>query len=361
VREDEAALSAVPPPDPAAGSSTPGLTAGAETETGYRAVREGAALIERTDLRVFRMYGRDPARMLNGLITNDLSAPPPGRGVYGAMLTPKGRIISDLRALVLERGEGREILLLLPAAAARAVAEHLKKFVPPLFARVDDLGERVRVIGVYGPRSPTVVEQITGVQPPEEEDRFAAPAEEGGVVILATRIAGGQPGYDLILPAEDEGALREAAAASGAVPVGADVLETLRIEAGRPRFGLDMNEENLPAEAYQSTGMMERAISFTKGCYTGQEVVVRIAHRGHVNRHLRGLRLGDLSPPAARTTLHDPVTGKEVGWTTSATRSPRLGETIALGYLRREIVPGATVRLASPEGAEATVAELPFG
>ncbi len=121
-----------------------------------------------------------------------------------------------------------------------------------------------------------------------------------------------------------------------------------------------MTGETIPTEAYESTGMMPRAISFTKGCYTGQEVIIRIAHRGHVNRHLRGLLLGDAPAPAARTPLFHPDTGKEIGWTASAAFSPRMGQSVALGYVRREVAPGGTVRVGSAEGAEATVSGLPF-
>ncbi|HKP77484.1 MAG TPA: glycine cleavage T C-terminal barrel domain-containing protein, partial [Longimicrobiaceae bacterium] len=102
-----------------------------------------------------------------------------------------------------------------------------------------------------------------------------------------------------------------------------------------------------------------RAISFSKGCYTGQEVIIRIAHRGHVNRHLRGLLLGD-APAEPGMRLFSPETGRDVGWLTSVTRSPLLGQTIALGFVRREVEPGATVRAGSVDGAKATVAKLPF-
>jgi folate-binding protein YgfZ len=141
--------------------------------------------------------------------------------------------------------------------------------------------------------------------------------------------------------------------------VGFDALETLRIEAGRPRYGAELTEEVIPTEAFEESGLMERAVSFTKGCYTGQEVIIRIAHRGHVNRHLRGLLLGDAAPEPG-TRLFSPESGKDVGWITSVTHSPLLGQAIALGFVRREMEPGATVRAGLADGAVATVVKLPF-
>jgi folate-binding protein YgfZ len=143
--------------------------------------------------------------------------------------------------------------------------------------------------------------------------------------------------------------------------VGFGALETLRIEEGRPRYGRELTEETIPTEAFESTGLMSRAISFHKGCYTGQEVIVRIAHRGHVNRNLRGLLLGEAPAPAASAPLFHPETGKEIGWVTSSAHSPRAGQTVALAFVRRELGPGDRVRVGAADGAEATVSSLPFG
>src|SRR4051794_32121624 len=148
--------------------------------------------------------------------------------------------------------------------------------------------------------------------------------------------------------------------AAGARPAGLGAIETLRIEAGRPRFGADLTEDVIPTEAFEESGLMERAISFTKGCYTGQEVIIRIAHRGHVNKHLRGLLLGDAPAPAPGTRLVNAETGKDAGWLTSVAHSPMLGQAVALGYVRREVEPGAAVRLGATDGAAATVVRLPF-
>jgi folate-binding protein YgfZ len=185
---------------------------------------------------------------------------------------------------------------------------------------------------------------------------------EAPVMVAATRYVGNEPGFDLftaptVLPAL-WAALLEQGADLGARPVGWAAIETLRIEAGRPRYGAELSEEVIPTEAFEETGMMERAISFTKGCYTGQEVIVRIAHRGHVNRHLRGFRLGDGPVPAEGSPLF--VGDKQVGKLTSVAFSPMLGEAVALGFARREVEPGAIVHVGAEDGPAATVVRLPF-
>jgi folate-binding protein YgfZ len=325
----------------------------------YRAAREGAALADRADRARIRLWGKDPARMVHGLITNELLKAEPGRAVYAAMLTPKGRMVADLR--VFRRADG-EVLLDVAREALDGTRDHLKKMVPPMFARWAEATDAVAEIGVYGPRSREVLAKVVEGALPAEEDDFTEPDFDGArLLVAATREAGLEEGFDVFVPAEQATALWTALRAGGARPAGFGALETLRVEAGRPRYGTDLTEETIPTEAYESTGMMQRAISFSKGCYTGQEVIVRIAHRGHVNRHLRGLRLGDAPAPAPKTPLVHPETGKAIGWITSVAFSPRLGETIALGYVRREVQPGGQVRLGGADGALIRVSELPFG
>jgi tRNA-modifying protein YgfZ len=246
-------------------------------------------------------------------------------------------------------------LIDLPREALTGTTEHLKKFVPPMFARFA-VAEGMACLGVYGPRAAGLLSL-----PDLAEDAFVEAGVAGtAVVAVGTRDAGGEPGYDLFASRDSLPALVQALLDAGATLVDLDTLETLRIEAGRPRYGRELTGETIPTEAYESTGMMERAISFSKGCYTGQEVIVRIAHRGHVNRHLRGLRLADAPPPAGETPLFLADGTKQVGRVTSAAPSPLMGETIALGYLRREVSPGDRVRVGAANGPEAVVAELPF-
>ena len=332
-----------------------------DSQAEYRAVREAAGVAERGDRARIRLWGKDPVKMVHGLITNDLLKAPAGQGVYAAMLTPKGRTISELRIFRRELPSGVEVLLDLPREALEGTRDHLKKMVPPMFARWADVTEQTAALGVYGPRSREIVSRVLGIDPPRQEDAHAeAGFGDAPVMAIATRAVGLEEGFDLVAPAEAAPGLWRALVEAGARPVGWGALETLRIEAGRPRFGADLGEDVIPTEAFEAAGLMERAISFTKGCYTGQEVIVRIAHRGHVNRNLRGLLLGDGLAPAAGARLFNPENGKDVGALTSVAWSPLLGQTIALGFVRRELGPGATVRVGSAEGAEATVAALPF-
>jgi folate-binding protein YgfZ len=333
----------------------------------YQAAREGAAVAARDDLAHLVLAGRDPVRMIQGLITNDLAGAPDGRLVYGVMLTPKGRAIADLRCWREEGPQGVEVHLDLPREALAAATDHLRRSIPPLYARWRDASEAIGTLGVYGPLSGELLSEALGTRvPPVSEDEMAtAPYGSGLVRIAGTRYAGGEAGFDVVaerpLLVELRTRLLELGRERGVLPLGFAALEALRIEAGRPRGGHELTEETIPTEAFESTGLMERAISFSKGCYTGQEVIVRIAHRGHVNRHLRGLLLpAGAAPPSAATRLHHGDSGRDVGWVTSASDSPRMGVAIALAFVRREIEPGQTVRLGSVDGAEAAVIALPF-
>jgi aminomethyltransferase len=201
---------------------------------------------------------------------------------------------------------------------------------------------------------------VLGVEPPEGEDRFVEADFAGAPVLAAATGYVGVAGFDLFARAAGPAALGRGGGAGAPRPVGLDTVDTLRIEAGRPRFGAELSAEVIPTEAYEELGMMPRAISFSKGCYTGQEVIVRIAHRGHVNRHLRGFLLPDGELPAAGTPLFNPETGREIGKVTSAVFSPLRRGPVAIGFARREIEPGAEVRVGAADGAAATVVRLPF-
>ncbi len=284
----------------------------------YQAARTSAALSERTDRAVTRMYGRDPVRMIQGLVSNDVANAPIDTAVYSTFLTPKGRMVGDARIV---RRPDNEVWIEADAQALDSIEVHLKKSVPPLFARAQRLSD-VHVIGVYGPRS--------------------ADVELASELRLATSYTG-DAGFDFIV--------RGDAILPDLPRLSFDELEVLRIEPGTPRCGAELTEDVIPLEA----GLRHSAISESKGCYTGQEVIIRILHRGHVNRHLRGLLLGAAPVPTGGA----PITRgeKNVGKVTSACISPLLQQTIALGYVRREVEPGTTVIV---DGREARVVELPF-
>jgi folate-binding protein YgfZ len=303
----------------------------------YRAAREAAVVIDRVDRGLLRVFGRDPVRMIHGLVSNDVASLEPGGSVYATMLTAKGRLVADLR--VIRRDT--DLLLEADVGALPGVRRHLSRFVPPLFARVEDAGDAFAVLGLYGPGAPALLSS-------------AQNAAAGLLAIGADPI--GVPGHDLIVPAPMLAGVWAALGAAGARPAGHAALDVLRIEAGVPRWGAELDEDVIPLEA----GLGERAISTTKGCYTGQEVIIRILHRGHVNRHLRGLLLGEHPAPSRGAALFRAGSDRPVGHVTSSCLSPRLEQTVALAYIRREVEPGEAVRLGDPAGAEARVVTLPF-
>lgn len=321
----------------------------------YVALRDGVGVVDRWDRVQVRMHGRDPVKMVQGLITNDLAGAPAGRGVYAALLTSKGRMLAELRAF---RRDSGDVLLDLDTGSRPGALEHLRKFVPPLFARLDDLGARSGVLGVYGPGARSTLSELLGLVDweGEAEESFREVEFGGGsVLVVRTEYTGGE-GYDVIAPSELLPELWEGLTGAGARPVGQSALEVSRIEAGRPRWGAELTETVIPLEA----GLRDRAISQTKGCYTGQEVIIRILHRGRVNWHLRGLFLGEVPVPSAGTEFFLAGEPKPVGRLTSACVSPLYDQVIGLGYIRREVEPPATLRLGDPDGPEVRVHELPL-
>ncbi len=325
----------------------------------YEAARDRAVVVDRSGRAAVRVHGRDPVRMIHGLAGADVEAVDGSRGAYSVLLTPKGKMVADFR--VFRRGD--ELLLDLDPEALPGLLEHFRKYIPPLFARFEVLDDRV-VLGVYGPEARSVVASALGVDLPadlpeeatvwldrDDADEAVAPAAAG--VVVRTGYAG-VDGYDVLLPAGDGAGAWQALVDAGAEPAGHATLEVLRIEAGRPRWGTELTGAVIPLEA----GLGERAISETKGCYTGQEVIVRILHRGHVNRHLRRLELGDRPAPCPGTELFRGEDGKGMGHITSSCHSPAAGQTVALGYVRREIEPPGTVRLGAPDGPEIRVTAL---
>lgn len=316
----------------------------------YRAAREGAAVVDRLDRAVFRLTGRDPVKMLDGLATNNMAAVGPEQGVYAVLLTPKGKMVAEVRAFDWDAG----LLVETARVAADALVAHVRKYVPPLFAKIEVLS--YAVIGVYGPAAADALATALAIEPPvpDPEDATRAVDLGGPARLVRTRYAGGE-GYDLILPEEAARGVWDRLVASGVVPMGHSPLEVLRIEAGRPRWGAELDDTRIPLEA----GLRRRAISESKGCYTGQEVIVRILHRGHVNWHLRRLEMGEEPAPPSGTQLVRAEDGKTMGTVTSACASPQAGQTLGLGYVRREIEPGGTVRLRETDGPDVLVRQIP--
>lgn len=324
----------------------------------YDAAREASVLAWREDRTMLALEGRDPVAMLQGLASNDVRPAAAGRCVYATLLTPKGRMVADLR--VLPGGDGA-LLLDVPNATAEEVGAHFGRFVPPRMARLGP--SQHAVLGLYGPDAISrAAGVLDGTSAPADEDALTGAPD--GTLVVGTRYAG-VPGLDLIAERDRLDELAAALGANGVPTIDADTLDVLRIEAGSPRWGAELDDRRIPIEA----GLTGRAISQSKGCYTGQEVIVRILHRGHVNWHLRGFEAaGAVAGPesgadrahpfAPGSELTEPGADKTIATVTSAAISPRLGP-IALGYARRELEPGAA--LVTAGGASVRLVALPFG
>jgi len=311
-----------------------------ELDGQYRQLREECGLLDRSGRGKLIVNGPEAAEYLQGQLTNDVEALGPGDGQYAALLDRKGHMQADMR--VLRPGDGPELWLDLEPEGLEAARRHLQMYKVGREVEVDDLTAERAILSLIGPRA---VELAGTAALPEN-------ACETAVIGSAECLAVGTPaGVDLILPAAERDRVREALLDAGAVEVSPEAAEILRIEAGRPRFGAEMGTETMPAEA----GIVEDAVSFTKGCYIGQETVARLHYKGKPNRHLRGLRLSE--PAEAGTAVR--LGEKEVGTLGSAAVSPALGP-IGLAILRREAEPGAELTVGE-DGVTAEVVALPFG
>lgn len=325
----------------------------------YAALRASAMLVDRSARGRVRISGDTAPELITGLVTNDVVSLPPGYGQYAAALNPKGKIVADIRIF---RGDD-DLLIDTPPRAQPGLMALIRKYINPRLAPYRDESAVTRDLGVFGLQARRIVSEITGLT----GDTLAALAPyshlgavlDADTAIIVARVPDLElEGYELIVPATAYAALWQRALTAGATPAGLLAWEIARIEAGRPEWGLDIDESTIPQEANFDE---LHAISYTKGCYVGQEVVARVHFRGHVNRHLRGIRCGHHEPPPEHAALLDDA-GKQVGDVRTSALSPRLGA-IALAMVRREVPPGATLRVqwpppASPDPRAEVQAEL---
>jgi folate-binding protein YgfZ len=298
----------------------------------YRELREGKALLDRGARAKLVVRGHDGAEFLQGQLTNDVEALRAGEGCYAALLDRKGRVQADMRVL---RFGPEELWLDTEPQAREPVTRHLRTYSIGREVEIEDISEDFALLSFIGPLA--LEEARDGG---EAWPLHSTRAGGDGARLVATA-----EGYDVIC------AVAEAERHRAGVPeVSEEAVEILRIERGVPRLGREMTGETMPAEA----GIVEGAVSFTKGCYIGQETVARLHYKGRPNRHLRGLRLS--APVAAGEPLR--LEDREVGRVGSSCLSPALGP-IALAIVRREAGPGDT--LETEGGATAEVVELPFG
>lgn len=321
----------------------------------YEAARREAGILPQPARGRIVVAGTDRASYLQGLLTNDVVSLVAGQGCYAAYLTPQGRMISDL--WVYELGDA--MLLTLPLPQKDMVLAKLDQFIFSEDVQLGDVTESYGAVAVVGPLAADVLRRALGLAGPLLDglpEHGNARVDWNGIPLIVLRTSdAGEPGLELLAPREHVASIEQALRANGAIDVDPETAEVLRVEAGVPAFGRDMDEHTIPLEA----GIENRAISFTKGCYVGQEVIIRVLHRGHgrVARKLVGLVFPDDRVEAAGGVLQ--ADGREVGSVTSAVVSPALGRGIALAYVKREAaVPGTRVTTAN--GLEAEVTELPF-
>ena len=330
------------------------------TNTAYTAARERAAWLDRSNRGRIVVSGHDRHSYLQGLLTNDIAALTPGTGCYATYLTAQGRLIADLWVYEL----GDVVLLAMHGDVKDTVLARLDQFIFGEDVQLGDVTATFAGVAIVGPEAPAILARVvTGVN----ADTLAALAEHGNVrarlgdapAIITHTTDVGESGFDVYVGWEQRDALVLALESAGAVPLDAKSAEAIRIEAGVPLFHRDMDEETIPLEA----GIEQRAISFTKGCYVGQEVIIRVLHRGHgrVARRLVGLAVDGPVTPERGAVIE--AGGKVVGEVTSAAFSPRLGRPVAMGYVQRDVAePDVIVRISSSSaggnGSEAISARV---
>jgi folate-binding protein YgfZ len=346
----------------------------------YAAMREGGAgIIDLSSRGRIMVSGSEAVQFLNGLITNDMKTLAENDWMPAAFPNVQGRLIASARVLRLhDEGTDQTTPAELPSRGSRVnfcpafvidteaatherVLKTIERFTLAGDFRVSDITSQTALLSVQGRNAVNVVRSVLG----QETAGIAANQAiqiswqryelKGDVtVIRATHTA--EDGFDLIVNSDHAGSLWKTLQDAGARPVGYEALEILRIEAGLPRYGVDMDETNVVTET-----ALDDAVSYTKGCYVGQEIIARIKYRGHVAKKLAGLIFDQAVKVEANTTIKS-TDDKDIGRLTSKTYSPHLGRTVALGYLKYDyLAPGTSVKVIAGDGEiPAQVVELPF-
>jgi folate-binding protein YgfZ len=305
--------------------------------TAYRTITEGCGLLDRSERGKLALTGGDAKGFLQGQVSNDVERLAEGEGCYAAFLTPKGKMLGDLR--ILDAGD--ELLLDTERVALQELFNMIRRYSVGYDVQ---LHKRTLEYCLWSLIGPACGELVDGV--PEREHAHVLVDLDGS----RARAIRTDVGIDLLAPDDSSDALRAVLERRGAVPIPEIAAECLRIERGRPRYGVDLDDSVIPQEA----GLNERAVSFTKGCYVGQETVARLFYRGKPNRHLRGLLLSETASHGDALRLGE----RAVGAVGSVAHSPRLGW-IGLALVRREAPSGAVVTVGQG-GTRAEVVELPF-
>lgn len=326
----------------------------------YGAVHASVGVIDLSFRGRICLTGQDQLRLLNGQVTNDIKALAPRTGCYAAFCGPKGRLVADVHVYRL----AEEFLLEFEPGLTATLVARLEHHIVAEDVQVIDVAPHYGLFSVQGPKSIGVIQRLDFFPPlPTDENHFVSVADSSlGELYAVRRGRTGGVGYDLFIPTAALGMvfdkLATAAQAEGGRVAGFRALEVARFEAGIPRFGIEMNETHLPPEA----GLDRNAISYAKGCYTGQETIARLRTYGQVTKSLRGLQLLDKNPELPRPGDLLQVGGKSVGQVMSSLKSPKLGQGLALAYVRKECnSPGTELQIRTAAGPiAAVIVDLPF-
>lgn len=331
-----------------------------DVATEYSALRDSVGLADLSFRGRLCLLGADRVRLLHGQVTNDIQALKTGQGCYAAFTSPKGRMQADVHVYAL----ADELLLDVEPGLTASLIQRLDHYIVADDVQAVDVAGHYGLFSLQGPKAL----EVPGLLDPgltlasQSHGIVHRPDPELGDLYWVNHARTGSQGVDLFVPAAAMGMVWDklclAVRSRGGRPVGWSALDLARIEAGIPRFGVDIDENHLPPEA----GLDRNGISYTKGCYIGQETIARIRTYGQVTKALRGLRFEPDAPMPARgdKILHQ---GREVGSLTSVIRSPRLGCPVALGYVRKECnAPGTSLVVRSASGPEipALIVPLPF-
>jgi folate-binding protein YgfZ len=327
----------------------------------YAAVRErGAGLIDLSCRGRLLVSGSEAVQFLNGLITNDMKTLVENHWMPAAFPTVQGRLLASVRVIhqsAADSAGGNGFLIDTEPATHAQVRKIVERFTLAGDFHVTDVTGQTALLSIQGTNAGDIVRTLFGDSAAtlEPYQLIITSWDQTSVTIIRASHTAAD-GFDLVVDAKSAAALWEALVGAGARPMGFDALEILRVEGGQPSFGIDMDETNVVSE----TGL-DDAVSFTKGCYLGQEIIARIKYRGHVAKKLSGLMLAAPAKIERDARIHS-ADGKEIGRVTSVTFSPHLGSTIALGYVKYDyLAPGTEVTVSAGDGElPARVVALPF-
>ena len=312
----------------------------------YQAVRDGVGLLNFSERDKVEVRGADRVSFLHAMITNDVSGLEEGTGCYGALLTARGKMVADFFYYRFSES----ILIDTQAGLAERLLETLPQYIVMDDVELYDVSTRWCHYSLQGPRAAKLLNELFTGPLPSQVYRVECLSYQGAEILLIRKDELVEPGYEVLVPREASSGLRKKMLELGKPfelqQIGAETYDVLRLEAGIARFGVDMDENRYPMEA-----RLDEAISLTKGCYVGQEVVAKATHIGGVSNLLMGLRLADRQVPATGAAVVDEK-GERVGQVTSAVYSPRFSSAIAFAYLKRACAkPGRQYRVELGEQA----------